>query len=107
MTDIVENLRAEELPGERQYEREARIVMSKLLNDAAAEIERLREKCNRQAMVLRYIFPEKYEGTPFITGHVGNKDQNGMPEKLLVSSAYGCDFSYIYQRTERTSGPGW
>ena len=41
MTDIVERLRAD---GERQAEREARVVLGRLLEDAAREIENLREE---------------------------------------------------------------
>lgn len=40
--DIVDKLRADELPGERQFQREARVWINDLLQDAADEIERLR-----------------------------------------------------------------
>ena len=83
-------------------------------NEAAEEIERLRaenerlaEKCDRQAMILRRLAPENYPDTFFISGVLGNKDQNNMPEKLLVVPAYGVDFAYIYERTEKTTGPEW
>ena len=42
MSDIVERLRAEAMPEERQYQREARVVLAVLLEQAADEIERLR-----------------------------------------------------------------
>lgn len=63
------------------------------------EIERLKEKCNTQSMILRQLIPEKYD-TYFITGEQGDKDQTGMPEKLLVVPTYGCDFWYVYKRME-------
>ena len=72
-----------------------------------AEIERLREKCDNQAMILRRLTPEKFPDSIFIHAELGTKDANGMPEKLLVVPAYGCDFSYIYERTEKTTGPEW
>ena len=75
--------------------------------DAITEIERLREKCNKQAMVLRRLTPDKYPGVYFIHGELGEKDQNGMPEKIMVVPAYGCDWSQIYERTEKTVGPEW
>jgi hypothetical protein len=75
--------------------------------DAITEIERLREKCNKQAMVLRRLTPDKYPGVYFIHGELGEKDQNGMPEKIMVVPAYGVDFSYIYTRDEKTIGPEW
>ncbi len=43
MSDIVERLRADTLPGDRQHQREARIELASLREEAAAEIERLRE----------------------------------------------------------------
>lgn len=95
MTDIVDRLRDKWKHSEDDcYE-------------AATEIERLREKCNNQAMILRRLTPENFPDTFFVHSHLGEKDQNGMPEKLLVVSAYGVDFSYIYERTERTTGPEW
>ena len=69
--------------------------------------ERLRDKCDRQAMILRRLNPEMFPDTFFITSHSGEKDQNGMPERLYVVPAYGVDFSYVYERTARTTGPEW
>lgn len=99
MSDIVERLRTDLASG-----------LSASLGDtkdAADEIERLREKCNNQAMVLRRLTPDKYPGVYFIHGELGEKDQNGMPEKIMVVPAYGCDWSQIYERTEKTVGPEW
>jgi hypothetical protein len=78
-----------------------------LCNEAADEIERLTKKCDMQATVLRRLTPETHPGTFFIYGTLGDKDQNGMPEKLMVIPTYGVDFSYIYVRTEKTTGPEW
>jgi len=72
-----------------------------------AEIERLKEICNNQAMILRRLTPDKFPDTYFIHSGLGEKDKNGMPEKLLVCPAYGLDFSYVYERTEKTTGPEW
>lgn len=78
-----------------------------LLIDCRIELTRLIEKCDKQAMILRRLTPEQHPDTIFITGVAGDRDMNNMPEKLLVCSAYGCDFSYIYERTEKTTGPEW
>ena len=72
-----------------------------------AEIERLKEICNSQAMILRRMAPDKFPDTYFIHSGLGHKDQNGMPEKLLVCPAYGVDFSYVYEYTGKTSGTEW
>ena len=81
--------------------------MKQTIADKEQEIERLKDKCDKQAMILRRLTPEQHPDTLFITGIGGDKDQNNMPEKLFVCPAYGCDFSYIYQRTEKTFGPEW
>lgn len=78
-----------------------------LLIDTRDEIERLIKKCDFQANILRKLSPERFPDTIFISGTLGERDQNNMPEKLLVVPAYGCDFSYIYERTEKTTGPEW
>jgi low affinity Fe/Cu permease len=42
MSEIVERLRADTLPGDRQHQREARIELAGIREEAANEIERLR-----------------------------------------------------------------
>jgi hypothetical protein len=72
-----------------------------------AEIERLKTKCDAQALILKRLNPERSPGVLFIAGEQGEKDKNGMPEVLLVCPAYGVDFSYSYKRTNKVSGPEW
>ena len=71
------------------------------------EIARLREKCDRQAHILRRLTPESYPGTMFISGVLGKTDQNRMPEKLLIVPGYGVEFAYVYERTDKTFGAEW
>jgi len=71
------------------------------------ENERLRKKCDMQANILRRLTPENHPDTLFISGVLGERDMNNMPEKLLVVPAYGVDFAYIYERTNKTTGPEW
>lgn len=57
--DLVTRLRADELPGERQHEREARMSLARLLDEAADEIERLREAlhaivCNTEPSAIKH-----------------------------------------------------
>jgi len=75
--------------------------------EAATELRRLQEKCNKQAMMLQRLMPDKFPYTPFIHSLGGTTDENGMPDRLYVVPAYGCDFSYVYERTEKTVGPEW
>ena len=77
------------------------------VDDLEDEIKRLRAKCDMQANILRRLTPEKFPDTLFISGVLGERDFNNMPQKLLVVPAYGVDFSYIYERTEKTTGPEW
>ena len=75
--------------------------------EAADEIERLTKKCDMQAMILRRLTPENHPDTLFIHGTLGEKDDNGMPKKLLVVPAYGVDFSYVYEYNGKVTGPEW
>ena len=65
------------------------------------------EKNNRLVDVCRHLTPEKFPDTYYIHAGIGKKDDNGMPEKLLVVPAYGVDFSYVYEYTGKTTGPEW
>ena len=71
------------------------------------EIERLKQKCDKQAMILRRLTPENFPNTYFIHGDGGTKDINGMPERIYVVPAYGCDWSQVYERTDKVTGPEW
>ena len=81
--------------------------MTDRIAELEAEIERLKSKCDKQAMILRRLDAEKFPGTYFIHSGLGEIDANGMPERLMVVPAYGVDFSYIYQRTDKTTGSEW
>ena len=72
-----------------------------------AEVERLTQKADLQADMLRRLDAERFPGTYFIHSGLGEKDHNGKPEKLLVVPAYGVDFSYVYEYTGKTTGPEW
>lgn len=78
-----------------------------LLMECRSEIERLMIKCDKQAMILRRLTPENYPCTYFIHADGGEKDINGMPERLYVVPAYGCDWSQVYERTDKVTGPEW
>ena len=64
------------------------------------EVDRLKEKCDKQANVLRQLTPERFPGAMFIHAHVGERDMNGMPEKLIMVPSYGSDVTYIYERKD-------
>ena len=62
------------------------------------EILRLKEKCDKQATMLRRLFPDKYDGFYFICGEIGSKDNNGLPDHILVCPAFGSDCIETYSR---------
>jgi hypothetical protein len=72
-----------------------------------AEVTRLQDIVTRMSRIYKHLNAEKNPGVYFIHGSLGSYDSNGMPEKLMVVPAYGVDFSYIYERTEKTTGPEW
>lgn len=106
MNDLIERLRDDQ-PSERQMHREARIVLHSLLIESANEIERLRDKCDKQAAMLRRLMPDRFSDTPFIHSLGGERDSNGMPQRVYVVPSYGCDFSYVYEWNGKTVGPEW
>ena len=81
--------------------------MKQTIADKEREIERLQDKCDKQAEFLRRINPERFPDTLFIHSLVGKKDENGMPEKLLIVPAYGVDFSYVYEYNGKITGTEW
>ena len=73
----------------------------------ANEIKSITKKLDILATILSRLTPETHPDTYFIHAGIGKKDQNGMPEKLLVVPAYGVDFSYVYEYTGKTTGTEW
>lgn len=69
-------------------------TVSELMSQLQAENERLKN-------IIRKVFPEK-SGQYFICGEIGKKDNNDLPEFVEICPAYGCDFSVVYQKTDRT-----
>lgn len=77
------------------------------LDAALAEAEDYKKKYEAAMRVVRSTYAEKFPDAYFISGELGLKDHNNMPEKILVCPAYGLDFVYAYERTEKTHGPEW
>ena len=77
------------------------------IGKAIDEIKQLRKVRNDQANILRRLTPDKFPDTYFVHSGLGEKDKNGMPERLLVCPAYGVDFSYIYEYTGKTTTTEW
>lgn len=75
-----------------------------LLMECRNELDRLVDKCNKQAFIIQRVYAEHLPDTWFVSGELGEKDQNGLPKLIEVCPAYGCDWVQIYERTDRTIG---
>lgn len=78
----------------------------KLLEKEAYEGE-LNELRNLKALIKHTVLAEKMGGIYFICGELGAKDNNGMPDKIMVCPSYGVDFFYVYQDTGEVIGTEW
>lgn len=50
---------------------------------------------------------EKLGNRYFICGEGGDKDDNGLPDRLLVCPAYGCDWFQVYEKSSKSAGTEW
>jgi len=107
MDDIVERLADAKITTSARARDEHDAEVYAALGDASDEIERLRDKCDKQARIIQQAYPEYCPDVYFITGHAGNEDSNGMPEEIYVCPSYGVDWIMVYKRTDKTSGPEW
>jgi hypothetical protein len=75
-----------------------------MLNQGADELEAILDLLAKQQKIIRRIYVEHFPDTYFVCGESGNKDQNGLPDRIEVCPAYGVDWSQIYERTDRQIG---
>ena len=73
------------------------------LKDAKEYIIYAKEYIEKLENLLSKVFPEN-SGHYFISNELGNKDNNGLPDKIEICPAYGCDFSVVYEKTDRVIG---
>ena len=90
-----------------EFDEDILLIAADRIETLATEVQRLKAKCDLQATILQHLSPDKFPNVPFIHGTLGEKDQNGMPQKLMVIPALGVEFSYIYEYTGKTTGPEW
>lgn len=57
------------------------------------------------AMLKHEVLAEKLGDIYFICGEGGEKDKNGLPDKIHICPAYGVDWFQIYEKTDKTFGP--
>ena len=69
--------------------------------DRIEKLERALELYEAERNRFKHTKPE-ITGAYYLAGGHGNKDQNMLPEYVEIVPAYGCAWSQIYQKTERT-----
>lgn len=97
-----------------EYTMKMRLISKEVLEDFTVviadlecELEKYKLAYESAMNIIRSTYAEKFPDAYFISGELGTKDDNNMPEKILVCPAYGLDFVYVYERTEKTHGPEW
>ena len=74
------------------------------LTESDNEVKNLRkalEIYERERNRFRHAKPEM-TGAYFLTGGHGDKDENGVPMYVEICPAYGCGWTYIYEKTDKT-----
>lgn len=56
-------------------------------------------------MVKHTGLAEKMGDIYFICGEGGEKDKNGLPDRIYVCPAYGVDWFQVYEKTQSAVGP--
>lgn len=82
-------------------------IMSARIKELEAELDKYKSGYEASMRIVRSVFPEKFPDNYFICGEGGEKDDNGMPDKLMVCPAYGTDFFYVYEYKGETAGAEW
>ena len=71
----------------------------------AEEITRLQKLVELAGVIFSHNLTPDKGFNYFICGEGGNKDDNGLPEKLFLSPAYGVDWFQVYEKSDKTFGP--
>lgn len=76
----------------------------KIIEELEAEVKHLRkalEIYERERNRYKHAEPEM-SGAYFLAGGHGPKDDNQMPQFVEIVPAYGCGWSQVYEKTDRT-----
>jgi len=74
--------------------------MSLELEAYEGELKRLRQI---ELIVRHDMLAEKMGNIYFICGEGGEKDRNGLPDRIFICPAYGVDWFQVYEKTEVVS----
>jgi len=70
----------------------------------ARALDEVADLLKKQTKVLSHLFPER-SGAYFICGESGDKDEMGLPERILVCPSYGLDGMAVYTKTTDYTAP--
>lgn len=76
--------------------------VSDLLLECRNELERMADKCDKQAMVIRRVYVDHWPNQWFAWNGYGERDQNGLPQYIEVVPAHGVGWTQVYEKTDRT-----
>lgn len=82
----------------REFAPQARIEM---LEGEISKLRKALEIYERERARFRHAHPE-FTGDFFISGKLGDSDQNGLPDKIEVCPSYGCAWVQVYEKTDKT-----
>jgi hypothetical protein len=71
------------------------------LEQENAKLHKALDIYERERSRFRHAKPE-ITGEYFLAGGYGEKDKNMLPEYVEIVAAYGCGWSQVYQKTDRT-----
>lgn len=69
-------------------------------------ILKLAEENERLKTIIRHAVADR-TGVYFICGEAGEKDANGLPEKIMVCPAMGADGFAVYERKVQYTAPAY
>ena len=75
-----------------------------LLLEARNDLEKMLQDNQKLAKIVKRVYVDIFPDTYFISGEMGDKDQNGLPHRIEICPAYGVDWVQIYERTDYTIG---
>ena len=107
MSDLVKRLR-EDQPVTQDMESTTQCALQDEAADRIEELE-LKVKNLRKGLEIyerernryKHAYPDK-TGAYFLAGGYGDKDDNHLPQFVEIVPAYGCNWSQVYEKTDKT-----
>lgn len=72
------------------------------------ELRQQKQELERYRKIFLHAYAADKRGDIyFICGEGGQKDQNGLPDKIYICPAMGVDWFQVYEKTDVTAGTEW